>query len=144
MSRTERDAPPSAFKRALRTAGLRVTRQRIAVLAGLARHGGAITAQELHHELRDDAGNVGLATVYRTLSALAEAGEVDVFQRDGEQAFRLCGTDHHHHLVCESCGSVQEIPGAEVETWVTRVAKRHGFRVTGHSADVYGLCRACR
>ena len=144
MARADRESPQTSLRRALRTAGLRVTRQRLAVMAALARHGDAITAQELHHELRrEDA--VGLATVYRTLSALAGSGEVDVFQRDGgEQAFRLCGSDHHHHLVCERCGSVQEIAGAEVEQWVIRVAKRHGFRVTGHSADVYGLCRACR
>ena len=130
--------------RSLRSAGLRVTRQRMAVLEALAARQELVTAQELHHELRGRPDAPGLATIYRTLSALAEAGELDTFPRDGEQAFRLCGTGHHHHLVCESCGLVQEVDAEEVEAWVSRVARRRGFQVTGHTADIYGLCRACR
>ena len=129
---------------ALRRAGLRVTRQRLAVLEALAGRGGVVTAQELHHELRGRRHAPGLATVYRTLAVLAQAGEVDTFPRDGEQAFRLCGDEHHHHLVCTGCGSVDEVDAAEVEAWVVRVARRRGFRVTSHTADVYGLCRGCR
>jgi len=102
-----------------------------------------VTAQELHHELRRTKGGPGLATVYRTLASLAEAGEIDTFPRDGEQAFRLCGDDHHHHLVCQTCGQVEEVEASEVEAWVARVARRRGFRVTGHTADIFGLCRAC-
>jgi Fur family transcriptional regulator, ferric uptake regulator len=132
------------LRSSLRAAGLRVTRQRLAVLEALATRSDAVTAQDLHHELRKGAGSPGLATVYRTLTALSEAGQLDTFPRDGEQAFRLCGTDHHHHLVCENCGSVREVEGAEVETWVGRTARRHGFRVTGHRADIYGVCKACR
>ena len=129
--------------RALRRAGLRVTRQRVAVLEALGGRSDLVTAQELHHELRGTAHSPGLATIYRTLAALAEAGELDTFPRDGEQAFRLCGSGHHHHLVCESCGLVQEVDSHEVEAWVARIARRRGFRVTGHTADIYGLCRAC-
>ena len=130
--------------RSLRKAGLRVTRQRVAVLEALAARKELVTAQELHHELRGRAGAPGLATIYRTLSALAEAGELDTVPRGDEQAFRLCGSGHHHHLVCQSCGLVQEVDSEEVEAWVARVARRRGFRVTGHTADIYGLCRACR
>ena len=130
---------------ALREAGLRVTSQRLAVLRALEGRDEAVTAQELHHEFRRGRGHApGLTTVYRTLSALAESGALDTFDRDGEQAFRLCGAEHHHHLLCTSCGSVQEVEAREVETWVARVARRTGFAVTGHRADVYGVCRACR
>jgi Fur family ferric uptake transcriptional regulator len=51
---------------------------------------------------------------------------------------------HHHHLICERCGEVTTIPSCEVEDWAASVAKRRGFRVTGHRADVYGLCARCR
>lgn len=132
-----------ALDSVLRNAGLRPTRQRIAVLRSLVGRGDAITAIDLHHELRGGSDAPGLATIYRTLSALAEAGEVDAFPRDGEQAFRLCGTRHHHHLVCESCGGVQEVEGAEIEAWVSRVAKRRRFTVRAHTADIYGLCSSC-
>ncbi|MBA2528376.1 MAG: transcriptional repressor [Euzebyales bacterium] len=129
---------------ALRDAGLRATRQRLSVLASLRDRPDAVTAQDLHAELRQAGEPVGLTTVYRTLTALAEAGFLDVFTRDGEQAFRRCGDLHHHHLVCELCNRVQELSGAEVERWVSDAASRHGFEVTGHRADIFGICAGCR
>jgi Fur family ferric uptake transcriptional regulator len=69
---------------------------------------------------------------------------LDAFPRDGEQAFRLCSDDHHHHLICEVCGRVEEITADEVERWVHAVTKRRGFRVTGHRADIFGVCVTCR
>jgi Fur family ferric uptake transcriptional regulator len=128
----------------LRSAGLRVTAQRLVVLEALEGRRSAISAQELHHELRQEQRSPGLATIYRTLQALADAHEADTFTRDGEVTYRLCGAHHHHHLVCESCGSVQEVEAAQVEAWVKTVARRSGFVVTGHTADVYGVCRDCR
>ncbi|HYZ93777.1 MAG TPA: Fur family transcriptional regulator [Actinomycetota bacterium] len=129
---------------ALRKTGLRVTRQRSAILDALRGKDGFTTAQSLFHELRRRKAAPGLATIYRTLSTLAGAGALDTRMQDGEQAFRLCGDRHHHHLVCDGCGSVEEVTSAEVESWVSRLAKRKGFLVTGHSADVYGLCASCR
>jgi Fur family ferric uptake transcriptional regulator len=103
-----------------------------------------VTAQELHYRLREQGSRTGLTTVYRTLSALAEAGVLDRFENAGEQSFRLCGTAHHHHLVCLHCGSVEEVEGAEVEAWVERTAKGKRFSVDSHRADIYGSCRSCR
>lgn len=128
---------------ALREAGLRATRQRTTVLEALRGRPDAVTAQDLHAELRATGEAVGLTTVYRTLSSLADAGFLDDFPRDGEQAFRLCSDAHHHHLICEACSSVQEITAAEVEDWVEAVASRRGFRVTGHRADIFGVCADC-
>jgi Fur family transcriptional regulator, ferric uptake regulator len=116
----------------------------VVVLEALRGQKAAVTAQELHQAVRRKRDAPGLATVYRTLAALAEAGEVDTFTREGEASYRLCGSHHHHHLVCESCGSVQEVEADQVESWIADVAKRRGFVVTGHTADVFGVCRDCR
>ncbi|HWH31663.1 MAG TPA: Fur family transcriptional regulator, partial [Egibacteraceae bacterium] len=123
--------------------GLRPTRQRRSVVEALRERDDAVTAQELHASLRSAGEPIGLATVYRTLTALAEAGFLDTFEREGEQAFRLCGEQHHHHLVCEACNRVEEIDAAEVEAWVEAVARRRGYTVTAHRADVFGLCGRC-
>ena len=128
---------------ALREAGLRATRQRLTVLDALRARHDAVTAQDLHMELRQAGEPVGLTTVYRTLTSLADAGLLDTFDRDGEQAFRLCGDAHHHHLVCETCNTVEEIAAEEVERWVDQVASRRGYQVTGHRADIFGVCAAC-
>ena len=125
-------------------AGLRPTPQRVAIIEALERHGRPVTAQELHDEVRGR-GGPGLATVYRTLGALADAGTAETFASDaGEVGYKLCEDVHHHHLICERCGQVQTIPSCEVEDWAAAVGRRRGFRVTGHRADVYGLCAACR
>lgn len=128
----------------LRDAGLRPTRQRLSVLESLGDRPDAVTAQDLHAELRRAGHAVGLTTVYRTLTSLADAGLLDVFTRDGEQAFRRCGDVHHHHLVCESCNTVEELSADEVESWVHQAADRSGFKVTGHRADIFGICKNCR
>jgi Fur family ferric uptake transcriptional regulator len=102
-----------------------------------------VTAQDLHQELRNRGGSPGLTTVYRTLASLADAGVVDVLWRQGEQAFRLCGSKHHHHLVCQSCGTVEEVRSDAIESWVSSIARRRNFRVTAHSAEIQGYCASC-
>jgi Fur family ferric uptake transcriptional regulator len=130
--------------RALTTAGLRVTKQRLRVLGALQGRSEAVSAQDLHHELRRTESSPGLATIYRTLASLAEAGVLDIFTHAGEQRFRMCGTKHHHHLVCNGCGTVEEVASDAIESWVSGIARRRGFEVTGHSAEVYGYCATCR
>lgn len=129
---------------ALERAGLRVTRQRIAVLEALEGRTEAVTAQDLHMELRRRGRAPGLATIYRTLASLAEADVLDTFTQAGEQAFKLCGPKHHHHLVCRRCGLVEEVASQAIESWVDRVGRSRDFEVTGHSAEVYGFCASCR
>lgn len=132
-----------ATDEALRGAKLRATRQRRTVLDALRERPDAVTAQDLHMELRQAGESIGLTTVYRTLTALADAGFLDTFARQSEQAFRLCGDAHHHHLVCETCNRVEEISADEVERWVSEVASRRGYEVTGHRAEIFGICPTC-
>ena len=80
--------------------GVRTTKQRSAVAEMLDASEDFRSAQELHELMRARGQRVGLATVYRTLQALAAAGEVDVILRDdGEAMYRRCSSEHHHHLV---------------------------------------------
>ncbi len=121
----------------------RETKQRSEVLASLA-GGEALSAQELHDRLRHAGSRTGLATVYRTLRMLVEDGVVDVLREDPVQLrYRVCSVEHHHHLVCESCGRVEEIPECDVSEWAVRVARPRGFRVRTHRAEILGVCGTC-
>ena len=124
---------------------MRTTRQRTAVAEALGRVDGFTSAQQLHDLLRQAGEAVGLTTVYRHLQALAEAGEVDVLRTDdGESVYRRCaGADHHHHLVCRSCGATVEVTGPAVEAWADAVAAEHGFTDGSHTLEVFGTCRSC-
>ena len=109
-------------------AGTRPTRQRRAVAACLGRFDDFRSAQEIHELLKGADENVGLSTVYRTLQALADAGEVDVLRaEDGETRYRRCDrAEHHHHLVCRACGRTVEVEGAPVERTPAAVATVSG------------------
>lgn len=125
---------------------MRETRQRTSVRQALDRAGAFRTAQELHDALKASGESIGLTTVYRTLQSLAEAGEVDVLRTDGGEAiYRRCATgEHHHHLVCRSCGAAVEVASDEVERWAETTAQLHGFTDVEHTAELYGICGACR
>jgi len=122
-----------------------MTRQRDAITAALESAGGFRSAQELYADLRRGGSRVGLTTVYRTLSTLADSGAVDVLRgADGEAAYRWCATDrHHHHLVCRDCGSTVEVRGSAVERWADRVAADHGYSDVSHTVEVFGRCGEC-
>lgn len=122
----------------------RNTRQRGAVGALLAGAEGFHSAQELHAMLREKGERVGLTTVYRTLQALADAGEVDVMcPPGGEMLYRRCSQGHHHHLVCRSCGAAVEVEGPAVEHWADRVAGQHGYVDVSHTLEIFGTCPNC-
>ena len=123
---------------------MRATRQRAAVSSLLDRLADFRSAQEIHEELRRVGEGIGLTTVYRTLQALADAGEVDVLRRlDGESVYRRCSAGHHHHLVCRTCGRTVEIEGPAVERWATRMAAEHGFSQVQHTLEIFGTCGEC-
>jgi Fur family ferric uptake transcriptional regulator len=124
--------------------GQRSTKQRAAVVDSLQHHEDFRSSQEIHDQLRHEGISVGLSTVYRTLQALAEAGEVDVIVRDdGESVYRLCSEHHHHHLVCRKCRSTVELEAPSVESWAQEVAADHGFTDSSHTIEIWGLCPDC-
>jgi Fur family ferric uptake transcriptional regulator len=127
--------------------GQRVTRQRIAISGLLDGLDEFRSAQQIHHLLQDRGDDIGLATVYRTLGAMATAGEVDVMRTEGGESLYLrCAPTpypHHHHLVCRRCGRTVEVAGPSVEAVVEALAADHGFVDVEHTLEFYGTCASC-
>ncbi len=121
----------------------RPTRQRQALTEILARTSEFRSAQEIHQVLGAAGHPIGLATVYRNLTAMAADGEIDVLRTDdGEALYRACRSgEHHHHLVCRECGRTVEVegPGA-FEAWSDKVSAEHGFRDVTHTLEIFGVC----
>lgn len=130
--------------RKLTSPGVRSTRQRAAVASLLDDSAEFRSAQEVHEELRRRSEDIGLATVYRALQSLAAAGLIDTLRTDtGESLYRRCSEQHHHHLVCRSCGTAVEVQGKSIEAWTERVAQKHGFTDITHTIEVFGTCGDC-
>jgi Fur family ferric uptake transcriptional regulator len=122
----------------------RQTRQRAAVKDLLDGLGEFRSAQQVHELLRSQGASIGLTTVYRSLQALADSGDVDVLVNgEGETVYRKCSDHHHHHLVCRICGTTVEVAGQAAESWVDRVASDHGFTSVNHTFEIVGLCPSC-
>ena len=123
----------------------RNTWQREAVVTGLTQVGGFISAQALFARLRDEGSTISLATVYRALTDLVGEGQADsLLSPEGENLYRACASgEHHHHLICRSCGATVEIDAEPVEAWAQQVATANGFSKAQHVVDVFGLCADC-
>jgi Fur family transcriptional regulator, ferric uptake regulator len=124
---------------------LRMTRQRRAVQEALASTTTFCSAQDLHASLRTEGTTISLATVYNQLRQMAERHEVDLIRTEaGEALWRRCGAGvHHHHLVCRSCGQVQELEAPVVEQWASDVASGSGYTELSHSVEISGICPRC-
>ena len=127
------------------TAARRQTNQRASILQVLAGTDEFVSAQELHGALRASGSSIGLATVYRALSDMAAAGDVDTLRNPhGEVLYRQCGeSEHHHHLVCRICGRTEEVTAPGVERWAKAVADEFGFVDINHEIELFGVCAEC-
>lgn len=129
----------------LRDDGGRVTTARRAIVTSLYRGDDHhVTAEDVADAVQAQQPDVHLSTVYRTLDALehlAVVAKVDLGH--GPAVYHL--VDHvHHHLVCNACGTVIEVPGDVIEPLAAELAARVGFVASPHRLTITGLCRSCR
>ena len=122
--------------------GVRSTAQRRAVVDAVAQAEGSFTVAELHEHARTLEPRLGLATTYRTLELLRASGAVHPLLAEGRHAYVRCRPEHHHHLVCTACGSVEETELCAAPS-PAELQRRHGFRAETHELDIYGTCRSC-
>jgi Fur family ferric uptake transcriptional regulator len=119
----------------MRGAGYKATPQRTAVLRALI----AEQHQSLE-EIRARCPEVGLVTVYRTLDLLGGLGIVRRLDLGDGARYELA-ENHHHHVICESCGDISEFEECPLDPG--RLSFGNGFEVLSHSIEVYGRCAAC-
>lgn len=132
--------------RDLRQAGLKVTLPRLKILELLesspARH---LSAEDVYKALLDQGEEIGLATVYRVLTQFETAGLVSRLHFEGgHSVFEINEGEHHDHMVCVKCGTVQEFVDEVIEAQQEAIAEKAGWEMTDHSLYIYGICDSCR
>lgn len=135
----------SSLKRIIRGMGIKVTSQRLAILKSLSRGRAHMTAQEVYESVHKLHPEIGFATVYRFLRSLNEKGYVTEVRMGGLPArYELTPQSHHDHLTCVNCGKIVEFEHKQIEDLQFMVARDHGFVLTGHVLELYGLCPDCQ
>jgi len=129
---------------ALRAAGYRVTPQRLVIHRTLVELGSHVGAEELFEAVEERLPNVSLPTVYATLEALENAGLVWRVAAGRGPALYDARPSDHHHLVCRSCGAVEDVEAKLVLDAALASAAKRGFAADGAEVVVHGLCAACR
>lgn len=129
----------------LKDHGLKVTLPRLKILEIFEHHQRPhLSAEEVYQALLRTDNEVSIATVYRVLTQFETAGLITRHHFEGESAvYELNNSEHHDHLVCIKCGSVEEFIDEVIEERQKKIAERSGFQMTDHQLNIYGICSQC-
>ena len=128
----------------LQARGMRITPQRAIIFEAIEKLEGHITAEEIYTEVQQVNAYISLATVYRTLELLQEMKLITPTNLGGSQTyFALKDHGPHHHLVCLSCGQIEEFDDALFDPVRSSLEEHYGFQVHTDHMSLFGLCRAC-
>jgi Fur family ferric uptake transcriptional regulator len=134
-------------RQTLERGGYRVSGPRSAVVETLADLGCSVTAKEIADRLHERGQDVGVASIYRTLDLLDRlrlAKRVDAAEGVARYEPIDPSGEHHHHLVCESCGEVTAFEDRELEQAIAEISRRVDYAVDAHDVTLRGECPACR
>lgn len=135
------------FKALLKKNVLKYTRQRELILKFLYENKEHYTPEEIYTLLKQQYPdiNVGIATVYRTLTLLEESGIVSSisFGSQGKK-YELGLKKHHDHLICVQCGDIIEFYDDIIEERQIAIAEKFNFKMVDHSMKIEGICEDCQ
>ena len=135
------------FKGILKNNTLKFTKQRELILKFLYENDEHFTPGEIYMQLKKEHPeiNIGIATVYRTLTLLEDSGIASSisFGTQGKK-YELGLKKHHDHLICTSCGDIIEFFDEIIEDEQEKIAKKFNFKMTDHTMKIVGLCEKCQ
>lgn len=122
--------------------GQRFTTQKREILSVLQRK--PQTVLEIYAAVNSKKKNMDKVTVYRILTNFLELGIVKKVQlNDKEARFELSTSGHHHHLVCEDCGNIEDVQLSE-DILLKEVKRKSDFKIKSHSLEFFGICNRCQ
>jgi Fur family transcriptional regulator, ferric uptake regulator len=128
----------------LRSAGHKVTPQRITIIHNFMESGEMLTPSALFERVRQIDPSIGEVTVYRTLNIMAEMGLICMIHRnDNTHSYISRPPEHHDHLVCSNCGKVINFTNCNLSELEKRLTAETGFNIEEHRLDYFGHCREC-
>jgi Fur family ferric uptake transcriptional regulator len=129
---------------ALRQAGYRLTRPRLAILQVLQDSAEQLNPYEIHQRGKEIYEQLGLVTVYRTLDLLGTLGLARRVHSKGQCHSYARAEDDKHYLICRGCRRILEFPCDGLDALIEDVRQRTGYAIGGHLLELTGLCPACQ
>ena len=133
------------FREHLRNNGMLFSRQREQFLDIFLKTEKHLTINDLYDLARKKNPQIGLATVYRTIKVICDAGlarETD-FGGSIRRFEHKYKHQHHDHLICLKCGKIIEVMSPAIEKLQENLAKKHRFKAVRHRMEIFGICRTC-
>lgn len=146
MATTAAQAWTDHAREVLAASGHRASAPRDEVIEALAQLRCSVTAREIADHLRERESSVGMASIYRALELLDRmrlAQRFDVGEGVARYEPAYPSGEHHHHLVCDSCGKVEPFEDEGLERAITRLAAHTDFAVAAHDVTLHGRCPDC-
>jgi Fur family ferric uptake transcriptional regulator len=129
----------------LRKEGHRLTPQRLAVLEVIKAHHGHMTVNEVLDELQRHYPTITVPTVYRNLRWLADCGVVaETDLGEGCRIYEYIADNHHHHLVCQRCHRIIDLPDAVLDSLRETIHEEYGFVPCLEHVGLFGICPDCQ
>lgn len=122
----------------------KLTAQRQSILDMINRSDKHWDADDVAYALKEEGVQIGIATVYRGLAALADSGLIESIQLADKKRYERADKAHHDHLICTTCGSIEEFCKPEIEVLQDKVAEEREFTIQGHQLLLFGLCKPCK
>lgn len=128
----------------LHGAQLKLTNARKVVVHFLEKEDRPVDVEEILLHLRKHQLETDRGTVYRMIDIFLEKGIVNRLEfGEGKFRYELAGSDHHH-LICENCGSIEDISDCGIDDWEKQIKYKKGFIVKRHALEFFGICKQCQ
>ncbi|WP_036729979.1 Fur family transcriptional regulator [Peptoniphilus mikwangii] len=132
------------MEKLLKKHNLKITKGRVEILKLLSKCNNAISADEVYSKIPHSSCR-SIATVYRILNQLADLGILrKTLQQNGICYYEMHTHSHKHYIVCTKCGEIEPISECPMEPFEKEVSSTTGYKVTGHSIELKGICPKCQ
>lgn len=127
----------------LHTQGYRLTPQRQVILEAVRQASDHVTPEQVYETVHAQQPAISRATIYRTLDFLCEQRLVTAMHWAGQTYYEIAGELPHHHLICRTCGGIEEIDRGLIDLLIEATAKKHRFKIDMDHIALFGQCRQC-
>lgn len=133
------------FKNIFKGKKLRLSHPRFLIYQELFSTKNPLSPQELYQCLLKKQRKIGLTSIYRSLDLFESLGIAFKIVNGSNVKYKLCELEnHHHHIVCKTCGNVVELNFCDISDWSKKVMESTGYQVTDHQLNFYGFCQVCK